>query len=288
MLFVPPWLFSAAFTLAVFALYKYMTRHFEYWTQRGVYCKKPLPFLGNTLDVFLFKCTLGDWLKSMSHSIKERYYGIFVFDRPVLVINDPDLIKDILIKKFSIFRNRSVASGDHDEIMRELMFFQKDPNWKISRVNISPVFTSGKLKQMFLTMNEIGKDFEEFLGRHLGDTDDVRELVTRWSLEVISQTTFGVKPNGFVEKEPEFYKYSEKLFGNTLKASFVQLCYFFKQEWVQPLRLIFFPKDSLTYLMNVFMQTLESRKQSGVTANDLIGAVMEAKSKGTIDLSKYK
>lgn len=239
------------------------------------------------MDVFLFKCSLGDWLGKMSHAIKERYYGIFVFDKPCLVINDPDLLKYILIKDFNTFRNRSVASGEHDEIMRELMFFQRDPNWRVSRVKISPIYSSGRLKRMFLIMNQNGKDFEEFIERHLGDTDDIKELVSRWSLEIISQTTFGIRPNCFKEKNTEFIQFSEKLFENTLRSSFVQLCYFFKQEWVEPLRLIFFPKDALQYFKNTFTQTMESRKQSGFRFNDLIDIINEAQGKGKLNISKY-
>ncbi|KAH1027318.1 hypothetical protein HUJ05_000848 [Dendroctonus ponderosae] len=130
-------------------LYKYLTRNFNYWKSKNVFYVKPIPVFGNMLPALTMKTTLGEWLGDLSHKIKKDYFGIFVFDRPVLVVQSPKLIKLVLQKDFEYFQNRSVAHYEHDPIMSNFMFLAKNPRWKAVRSKLTPVFSTGKLKQMF-------------------------------------------------------------------------------------------------------------------------------------------
>ncbi|ERL85834.1 hypothetical protein D910_03249 [Dendroctonus ponderosae] len=51
------------------------------------------------LPALTMKTTLGEWLGDLSHKIKKDYFGIFVFDQPVLVVQSPKLTLDASTQK---------------------------------------------------------------------------------------------------------------------------------------------------------------------------------------------
>lgn len=94
-------------------LYYYLTRTFDYWKIRGVKGPKPILIFGNVKDVMRAKISISIFLKNMYDKYKdERMVGIFEKDVPSLILRDPDLIKDVLIKDFSVFPERPMFSNE--------------------------------------------------------------------------------------------------------------------------------------------------------------------------------
>lgn len=133
--------------ILLFLLYKHATRNFDYWKNRNVPFIKPLPFVGNFYEVCTLKTVMGECIAKLYRQVKAPFFGIFVFDRPCLIVKSPELIKTILVKDFNMFKDRTVLSNETDDpIGAHLMFVIKNPEWKFIRTKLSPVFTSGKLK----------------------------------------------------------------------------------------------------------------------------------------------
>ncbi|KMQ92083.1 cytochrome p450 6a2 [Lasius niger] len=89
------------------AVYYYLTSTFDFWKSRGIRGPQPIPGFGNYKDVMLVKKHMADYLKKIYDNYKdESMIGIFTARTPVLVVKDPDLIKDILIKDFTKFADR--------------------------------------------------------------------------------------------------------------------------------------------------------------------------------------
>lgn len=91
----------------IVALYYYFTSTFDFWKVRGVPGPKPIPVLGNIKDVMLLRMSICHYLTNINEEFKsEPLVGIFTRRTPVLIVQDPDLIKDVLIKDFSKFADR--------------------------------------------------------------------------------------------------------------------------------------------------------------------------------------
>lgn len=89
----------------------------------------------------------------------EPVVGIFLSYRPALVIRDLDLIKTVMIKKFQYFNNRALATDPHNDALgHNNLFFSRSPAWKELRHKLSPVFTTGKIKQMYPLMVKVRKN----------------------------------------------------------------------------------------------------------------------------------
>lgn len=87
--------------------YYHLRKQYSYWKDRNIPCDKPSLFLGS-LNLSA--------KKGVCHSIKdlydksktERFYGIWFFNKPTLMINDLDIVKDVLVKEFMSFHDHGV------------------------------------------------------------------------------------------------------------------------------------------------------------------------------------
>lgn len=149
---------------SVIAAYLFMTRKFNYWKKRGVFEIKPLPFLGNFASCMVMKQSPGFLFRDLYNSAKgQPYLGLFILDKPCLLIRDREIIKDVLIKDFNYFCDRSCTSKSNDRLGRSTLFLMKNPTWRIVRAKQTPAFTSGKLKKMFDLLMECIVNLDTYL-----------------------------------------------------------------------------------------------------------------------------
>lgn len=55
-------------------------------------------------------------MRRMYNKFKKPYVGIWLFWRPALIINSPEIGRNILMKDSALFRNRFIRSGNSDPI----------------------------------------------------------------------------------------------------------------------------------------------------------------------------
>lgn len=72
------------------------------------------------------------------------------FFKPVVIIRDPELIKDIAVKHFENFSDhQSFIDEKIDPIFGKNVLSLKGDRWREMRSTLSPSFTSNKMKFMF-------------------------------------------------------------------------------------------------------------------------------------------
>jgi cytochrome P450 family 6 len=81
-----------------------------------------------------------------------------MFLQPILMINDPDLIKDVLIKNFSHFVDRGFYNNDKIDPLSGNIFFLKGEKWKTIRAKCNYFFTPSKLRNIFPIVMEIANE----------------------------------------------------------------------------------------------------------------------------------
>jgi hypothetical protein len=149
------------------ALYFYFTRNFTFWKKLGIPYVKPKPFVGNLKECVFQKVNIGEHLQQIyeQHSDKP-YVGIFSFDKPILLIRDLELVKNIMVKDFQYFIDRIICLDEKlDPLSSKILFVIKSQRWRHWRINLTPVFTSGKMKKMFYLVDTCGKELAECLDK---------------------------------------------------------------------------------------------------------------------------
>lgn len=152
---------------ALVALYTWFQRNHSYWQRKGIPYIPPTPIIGNTKVVFKMENSFGMHLSEIYNDPRlkdEAVVGIYSMNKPGLIIRDIELIKSILIKDFNQFHNRYARCDPHgDPLGYNNLFFVRDAHWKGIRTKLTPVFTSGKVKQMYTLMQEVRICVETYL-----------------------------------------------------------------------------------------------------------------------------
>jgi cytochrome P450 len=147
------------------ASYLYFTRNFKFWQKLGIPYVKPTPFVGNLKECAFQKVNIGKRLQEIyeEHSDKP-YVGIFSFDKPVLLICDLELVKNILVKNSQSFMDRVISVDEElDPLISRSLFVIKGQVWRHLRTNLNPLFTSDKMKMMFYLVETCGKELADCL-----------------------------------------------------------------------------------------------------------------------------
>lgn len=105
-----------------------------------------------------------------------------MFYQPVLMINDPELIRQVLIKDFNKFRDRGLYHNETVDPLTSNLFFLPGEKWRKLRAKLTPTFTSKKLKEMFLLLKETSDHLIKNADSMVKDNDivEVKDLISRY------------------------------------------------------------------------------------------------------------
>ena len=130
----------------VLFLYWCGTRGFADLKKLNVPGPKPLPFLGNMLEVKKYG---GLHLMHLDYFKKYgKVFAIFLGGRPSLVVGDAALLKQIMVKDFPSFHNRFQIQPSSNKTMAKNVLIARDDTWKRIRNTLTPTFSAGKIKLM--------------------------------------------------------------------------------------------------------------------------------------------
>lgn len=183
---------------AFFLCYIYLKHVFTYWEQRGIPQLKPIIPYGNIKEIGR-STQISLLIRDFYDQTKDKfpYFGVYFFQRPVLIVNDPNVIKNVLIKDFKHFQDRGVYYNERDDKLSAHLFSLNFDKWKILRNKISPTFSSGKMKFMFPTMLDVGHSLQDYMSQ-LIDTESVlemKDILARYTTDVIGKCAFGIDCN---------------------------------------------------------------------------------------------
>ncbi|XP_015114680.1 cytochrome P450 6k1 [Diachasma alloeum] len=264
----------------IIVLYLYMTRNFNYWTKRGVKQIPPVPFFGSFKEIILQQQFPGhffrDWYEKYSPL---PYIGFYVLDKPFLLIRDPELVKNVLVKDANYFQDKHLTANSNDTLSAANLFLIKNPAWKYVRSKLTSVYTAGRLKKMFELMMDVCKDLETFLESQklegAGRVLEMKDVSAKFTTDLIATTAYGIKANSLNDPEAEFRKHGKKIFEFTTYRGYEFLAMFFAPQFVKPLNIQFFHKESTKFLREALWNTLVERQNSGIKRPDLIDLLIE-------------
>ncbi|OXU21200.1 hypothetical protein TSAR_000319 [Trichomalopsis sarcophagae] len=304
------WCLDAAICASalLLGLYLYVRRKHDYWRKRGLKYAEPTFLFGNVAP-----CLLGN--KSPHDLIRETYekgagekvIGLYVFDKPYLILRDPELIKYVFIKDFSNFSNK-ILCGKHTDVMSATnLFLVNNPPWKYIRTKISPIFTSGKLKKMYELMMEICVDlqdhfdkfdidditFETLQNKHLGCAErvgkpiEIKEICSRFTTDLIGATAYGLQLNSLKDPDAIFRKNGRQVFRSSFKRYLQLLALFFIPSLRPYTNAKFFDEKATEFLRNTFGDVIKRRMESGDKRADLVDMLIEIKKNQDKDPSAH-
>ncbi|XP_013188346.2 cytochrome P450 6B5 [Amyelois transitella] len=188
----------ALLSLLLFVVYHASTWKFNYWKKRKVPFLQPAPIVGNYGPYIMQKQYVGHTAQEICEKFpNEPYFGAFYGTEPTLMVQHPEMIKTVMTKDFYFFNSREIANYTHKELVTQSIFFTYGDKWKVLRQNLTPIFSSAKMKNMFHLIDKCAHVFENMLDRELKTDNEqyVRPLMTRFTMDCIGSCAFGIETN---------------------------------------------------------------------------------------------
>lgn len=137
-------------------LYLWIKYVYSYWERtKFPYLQPSIPF-GNVSDCSMGRKSMGMNLYDLYKSTNEPIVGIYLLFRPALLARDADLVKLILSTDANSFYDRGIYHNPQDPVANNLLMMT-GKEWKNTRQQLTPTFTSGKLKGMMPAIMSIGE-----------------------------------------------------------------------------------------------------------------------------------
>ncbi|CAH2051742.1 unnamed protein product, partial [Iphiclides podalirius] len=258
------------------------TSKYDYWKRRKVPYIKPLPLFGNYYDYIMMR----EHAPVVTHRICEQFpgaelVGAFYGTQPSLILRDPGLIKTVLTKDFYYFNSREVADYTKREPLTQNMFFTHGDRWRVIRQNLTPLFTSAKMRNMFHLIEKCTRQLEEMLEYETAESPvaEARSLMARYTMDCISSCAFGVETNTMKKTDAvnPFCLIGEQIFENSTNRG-VKL--FARAMWPSlfyALRNKVFPDEIVHFFKGLLLNVFESRQQKPSNRNDFVDLILNLK-----------
>ncbi|XP_044253639.1 cytochrome P450 9e2-like [Tribolium madens] len=277
------WILSAITVFVSF--YWFLICPYKHWTKRGVAQGNPVPIFGHMLSTILRKQSFSEMIQMVYNIAPDsRYCGMYQFFQPLLVLRDPELIKQITVKDFDYFMNhRGFIPADCEPLWGKILILLTNQKWKDMRNTLSPAFTSSKMKYMFALISESA---QQFTGHFLRKSENVitiemKDTFTRFTNDVIANTAFGVEIDSLEDRNNEFYLMGKEAtnFGGFMQ--FVKfLTFLIFPKLAKYLKITFFSKKVGKFFTKIIKDNIANREKHGIVRPDMIHLLLEARKNG--------
>nr|UEN71150.1 cytochrome P450 4AV17 [Meteorus pulchricornis] len=266
-------------TAIFLAIYYYLTSTYSYWKDKGIPGPKPTAPFGNIGPIVMGEHNLGTYLQMVYNTHKDQpLAGIFKGREPIVVVNDLNIIKDVLIKDFSKFCDRGQEMHEKHEPLSVHLFNLEPKRWRLLRAKLSPIFTSGKLKDMFYLLVECADQMGQYLDRIDNGVVDMRDVPARFATDVIGVCAFGLQANSIQDDESLFRKMGKRIFDLKFKTVMRFTCGFFLPSLYRNF-IGYFTRDDIldNFILGITKETMEYRKKNNINRHDFVDLLMALK-----------
>lgn len=261
-------------------LYIYITSSYSYWQARNVpYAKPSFPF-GNLGDTVMGRKSLVDLLLEQYKQFEgKRYFGIFHFSRPVLVLKDPSLIESVLITDFSYFCDRVDGVTKNKDLLAYYLGNLQGNTWRQLRQKFIKAFSNAKLKQMTDQISLSADRLVERISEYESEKKALNGDCFGYSFyqETTASCAFGIECDS---KGIEEFRTNVKrfLFGSKIKVvNSLIIWYLYLPQYAKYLYYIPAVAKFVEYFRHLTAAAIEVRQGSGSKRNDFLQILIDLK-----------
>ncbi|XP_059172326.1 probable cytochrome P450 6a14 [Physella acuta] len=211
----------------------------------------------------------------------------------MLVTRDLDILRNVMVKDFNNFVDRSILIVSNSPLEKGL-FFLNGQDWRRIRHVTTPSFSTGKLKLVTDFIHESSLKLSRVLEDHAreGKLVPIKTITGQFTSEIIARTAFSLNTDCLGKADDEFTNYAKNVFKvNSKFMNLIMLILFQARRLhtflVKKCKLQMF--DSVDgkadeYFQSILHRTVEDRKQAELTGrktpSDLLHNLLTAKKAG--------
>ncbi|KAF3689068.1 Thromboxane-A synthase [Channa argus] len=190
-------------------LYWYSVYPFSVLSRCGIKHPKPLPFLGN---IFMFRQGFFTPLQDLIRT-HGRVCGYYLGRRPVVVVADPDMLREVMVRDFSKFPNR-MNLRFATKPMTDCLLMLRSERWKRVRSILTPSFSAVKMKEMVPLINTAIDALIKNLNVYAesGEAFDIHRCFGCFTMDVIASVAFGTQVDSQNNPDDPFVRHAQMFF----------------------------------------------------------------------------
>lgn len=100
-------------------VYWRMKQRYTYWERKGFKsCPNPNFLFGHFWPTFIQKESIGELMQRIYKSMDEPFVGIYGFFRPILLVCDAEIVRNIFVRDFDYFTERTYTKQIRQKLSR--------------------------------------------------------------------------------------------------------------------------------------------------------------------------
>ncbi|XP_046382242.1 uncharacterized protein LOC124153185 [Ischnura elegans] len=259
-----------------------------YWRRKGIpYLSPKLPF-GNANEMFFGKRPYGDVMEDIYRELSDKpYAGIYMALQPSLLVMDPKLINDILIRTALTNFQHHIATPHptKDPYISNAIFFARGARWKTIRTGLSPAFSSGKMKMMYPLVVAKAKKLASVLEEIAQGSDpkiDAKFHAARYTTDVIASCGFGIETNALEDPGNKFFNMALKIFERTFRHTLNTMIILQFSSLVRIAGAVLIMKDVGDFFSHIVWRVVKEREDKKIQRGDFIDMLIQLKNNGKV------
>nr|QZP43570.1 cytochrome P450 monooxygenase CYP6B91 [Ephestia elutella] len=270
-----------ALTALGYGLYYYFTRTYNYWKKMKVQGPEPVFLVGNIYDSFMRRKQMGVVIKEVYNQFPdEKVVGVYRMVTPSLLIKDLDIVKHIMIKDFDLFVDRGLEFSKKG--LGANLFHADGDTWRVLRNRFTPLFTTGKLKNMSYLMTNAAETFLSYVNTlaNKQPEQDIYKLVQTFTVTTISACAFGLDID--INNDHALLQRIADIDKLIFEPS-----YFLELDMLYPgilmkLNSSLFPKALSSFFYDLVKKVISDRKGAPIGRKDFMDLILELRQQGEI------
>ncbi|XP_024080832.1 probable cytochrome P450 6a14 isoform X2 [Cimex lectularius] len=246
----------------------------------------PRVCIGNSWRNILKQTSQGERFKEICDKFPDdKIIGMYDFLQPILVVKDVEVVEAVLVKDFPHFVDHGFDVDENTNPMDINLFSMTGKRWRAYRNRLSPIFTTGKLKTMYGLMTEIGENLVNAIEKESTDCVDLKDVLGRFSTDVIGNFAFGFDPGTLADPKSEFRTMGKKVFEFNAFQILKYVIIFNFPSLAKKLGLSINNMKVQDYFVNIIKDTIVYRVEKNFRRNDFLDLMLQLREKGSVEIT---
>lgn len=263
----------------------HLRQNMSYWRRLGIPCDEPDIFSGNTAGLGKTRGFADIWMDTYKKFKGSGPFCGFYFGRGVSAfVLTPELAKLVLIKDFNKFADRGFYTNVKDDPLSGQLFLLDGHKWRNMRSKLSPTFTTGKMKMMYPVIVRVGEELTNVLAemRKENSVIEVKELLARFTTDVIGTCAFGIECNSLKNPNSEFRVMGRKAMTDVRFGPLARMLVNAFPNLARFLHVKMIPDHITDFYMRIVRENIEYREKNNIRRNDFFDMLLDLKNNKSI------
>lgn len=276
---------SIILSTVLFIFYLFVKHLYTYFEKRNIPYDKPTFPFGSFYSSVLLRKSFPLVIADIYFKYKKlRLVGFYSFWKRQVLITDPEIIKNVIVKDFDVFADRGIYYNKQKDPLSAHLFALDGKEWRTLRAKLTPIFTSGKLKGMFANIVHCAGEMNKYTETMMGQNKSVNclKIFSRYGLAVIASIGFGLDSDALKLEDSTFVKMAYRMVEPTAERVMTFLL-MFNDHIAKMLNARVTPTAVSEFFLGMVSDTIRYRETNNVVRNDYLQLLLQLRESGLKD-----